>query len=73
MSKNTDTELLGAQGIHNLLVKNLKGLDAGDVTVDRANAIARVGNTIFQGVRTRLKVQTQAGQGVSDGLATWAK
>lgn len=59
--------------MHEVLMKNLQGLDDGTVTVDRANAIARLGNTIFQGVRTRLKVQIQAGGNVSEDLTVWAK
>ena len=70
MSKQND---LNARQIHAILVSNLMGLDKGTVTTDRANAIARLGNTIFQGVRTRLKVQTQAGQSVSQDLKDYAE
>ena len=70
MSKASDPT---AKQIHDILVKNLEGLHEGNVTTDRANAIARLGNTIFQGVRTRLKVQTQAGQQVSPDLVEYAK
>ena len=63
---------LTAKQIHGLLVKNLEGLDSGKVTVDRANAIARLGNTIFAGVRTQLKVQVQAGQEISKDLRDYA-
>lgn len=62
-----------AKDLHRLLMKNLQGLDEGTVTVDRANAVARLGGVLFAGVRTRLKVQTQAGNGVSDDLKSWAK
>ena len=68
-----DAALLGASGLHALLTKNMAGLDDGTVTVDRANAIARLGNTLFHGIRTRLKVQTQAGQAVSGDLQKWAE
>lgn len=63
---------LNASQITSLLIKNLEGLDAGTVTVDRANAISRLGTTIFQGVRARLKVQTQAGMAVTQDLRDFA-
>ena len=63
---------LNASQITSLLIKNLEGLDAGTVTVDRANAISRLGTTNFQGVRARLKVQTQAGMEVSKDLREFA-
>ena len=62
-----------AKQVHALLIRNLDGLDKGTVTVDRANAIARLGTTIFNGVRTRLKVQVQAGEGVSQDLRDYAR
>ncbi len=43
MSKNPDA-IIDGNAITALLVTNLQGLDAGTVTVDQANAIARLGN-----------------------------
>lgn len=62
-----------AKQVHGLLVSNLRGLDSGQVTVERANAVARLGTAIFNGARARLKIQTQAGGGVSEDLRDFAK
>ena len=70
---NDKPDNMNAREVHEVLVRNLKGLESGEVSVDHANAVARLGNTIFAGVKTRLKVQTQAGQPVSEDLRNYAK
>lgn len=67
------TDCIGAEGLHAILMRNMEALDRGELSVERANAIARLGNTIFQGVRTRLKVQSQAKGCSSSALTEWAR